>query len=385
MKISSVFCQIFLILAKILLACIALFVLVFGAYLVAIIDVRIAVGLLCFSVFIVVGTICWCLPKSLRRRAYVVASSVGIAIVIGFMAVCGVYVYEQAITIRDRSIRSADYYPFSENSKAARLEGASSLQFTASNAPRLVAYSDYNLISAYVTATYPEGVFGGGNNSYLTEYSNPGVVYESHSYDIYFDRMSTFVRYYKDELENDAVSFTTIARDALVFYTHKSNPVKNLTTEQLLGICTGKITNWKEVGGEDRKIELYTKHSRTTWVDVLEQYLGVKLSGYQQKLNFVFPYIYIDYREVEYRNTRGALGFTFMSCMDDRYKNTHAIAIDGVSADKNTVADGSYPLYTDIVAMTRAEREENVNDFIDWILSDEGRRLTNLSGFACVN
>ena len=74
-----------------------------------------------------------------------------------------------------------------------------------------------------------------------------------------------------------------------------------------------------------------------------------------------------------------------MSCMDDRYKNTHAIAIDGVSADKNTVADRSYPLYTDIVAMTRAEREENVNDFIDWILSDEGRRLTNLSGFACVN
>ncbi len=385
MKKVSVLSQIFLILAKVLLACIALFLLVFAAYLSAITDVRIAIALLCFSVFIIVGVICWCLPKHLHRRAFVVTLAIGLALVLGFMFVCGVYVYEQSITIRDKSFSSSDYYPFDENSKVARLEGPSSLRFTVNDAPRIVAYSDYNLISAYVTATYPEEIFKGGNESYLSQSLNPGVVYETCSHDIFFNRMSSFIRYNNKELENDAVSITAVARDALVIYTHKSNPVRNLTTEQLSDICTGRITNWKEVGGEDRKIELYTAHNTTLYKDVLEQYLGAQLSSYQQKLNFVFPYICLDYREVEYRNTRGALGFTFMSGFDDRYKNTHTISIDGVGADKDTVADGSYPLCDDICAMTRAEREENVSKFIDWIISDEGRILTKLSGFACVN
>ena len=52
-----------------------------------------------------------------------------------------------------------------------------------------------------------------------------------------------------------------IAYDALAVVVHPSNPVNQLTREQLEGIFRGKITNWKEVGGEDRKIVVYSRET----------------------------------------------------------------------------------------------------------------------------
>ena len=57
------------------------------------------------------------------------------------------------------------------------------------------------------------------------------------------------------------------ALDGLAVYVHKNNPVKELSLQQLKDIYTGKIRNWKEVGGPDKKIILYSReHNSGTYV-----------------------------------------------------------------------------------------------------------------------
>ena len=65
----------------------------------------------------------------------------------------------------------------------------------------------------------------------------------------------------KIQKEGDKVKETVVAYDALAIVVHPSNPVTNLTREQLEGIFTGRITNWKEVGGADMKIVPYSRET----------------------------------------------------------------------------------------------------------------------------
>ena len=62
-----------------------------------------------------------------------------------------------------------------------------------------------------------------------------------------------------------------IAYDALAVVVHPSNPVRQLTREQLEGIFRGKITNWKEVGGEDRKIVVYSRETSSGTYEIFKE------------------------------------------------------------------------------------------------------------------
>src|SRR5690606_8737904 len=67
----------------------------------------------------------------------------------------------------------------------------------------------------------------------------------------------------------------SVAKDGVTFYVNESNPLSSLTMEQLEGIYLGDITNWKEVGGPDAPIVVYTReNSSGTYVFVKDNLLG---------------------------------------------------------------------------------------------------------------
>ena len=82
---------------------------------------------------------------------------------------------------------------------------------------------------------------------------------------------------------------TIIAYDALSVIVHPSNKVSKLTREQLEGIFTGKITNWKEVGGDDLKIIAYTRESSSGTYEFFKDHV-------LNKKNYIFCFIYSGYR-----------------------------------------------------------------------------------------
>ena len=376
---------------KILLFLFIVWLFLVGAYLsVLFIDWRIVAAALPFALVLLILLIGWCMPAGKgRNRLFLSGGCLALAVVIAVASMIGVNLYENAVTIHDGLEGSVAYprahLPFDENSDIARLDKTASESFTPAEAPRLItASSFYPLTAAFIRATYPEVPFdSNGESTYLAVNRSLSFISEG-KYDVYIDRRGSGNFDIVDEETLSSVSTTTIGKDAVVLYTHEDNGVTDLTGEEVKGILTGKIVNWKEVGGEDRKIKLFTRHNLTCSKDLLEKYVGESIIDGETEWQFLFPYFAFRKYTMEYRNEPGALGFTYLSRIDEQYKDTHTISIDGVSADAETIADGRYPVVENIVAVTRADPSEETMRLLAWILSEEGQSLVEKSGFAPV-
>ena len=378
---------IFLTLVKVLLCALIIFILVIAAYVITMFDLRLAIAVLPLIIVAIVLCIGWCIPKGKRKGVLIAGGCIALAAVIALLAVGGMVIYEQAITIDDRYIAKSDYYPFEEDTQAITPEGGSELTFAIDDAPTILANSAYPLAASYIKSVYPNSTQteydAYGMNAYLEASRSPAFVFDEGEFDILLERGINLKDDYSAPPEGAQV--TLVALDALVIYTHESNPVESLTLEQLRGICTGEITNWAQVGGEDREIELYARHKLTTPSDILEMALNCNITAQVSKLRMVFPYFMFDYYDVQYRNTRGAIGFALKSEMGEEYAETKAIAIEGVLPEDENITDGSYPICDGIYMATNAARGENVQQFISWVTGSQGQEIAQKCGFAPIN
>ena len=115
-----------------------------------------------------------------------------------------------------------------------------------------------------------------------------------------------------------------IAYDALAVVVHPSNPVSRLTREQLEGIFRGKITNWKEVGGEDRKIVVYSRETSSGTYEFFKESV-LKNKNYMAG-SLSMPATGAIIQSVS--QTRGAIGYVGLAYVSHRIK-TLAISYDG--------------------------------------------------------
>lgn len=179
-----------------------------------------------------------------------------------------------------------------------------------------------------------------------------------------------------------------VCYDAFVFITHKNNPVESLTVEQIKDIYSGKITNWKDVGGKDEKIVAYQREansgSQTAMVNLV---MGGK--------NMIDPVTIkvvegmgglIDY-VAEYKNKTASIGYTYKYYIDALYKNDNikTIAINGIAPNDENIKSGKYPYSTNYYGVIRHGDEDKVGGkFLDWILSDEGQKCVKQAGYITV-
>lgn len=152
--------------------------------------------------------------------------------------------------------------------------------------------------------------------------------------------------------------------EPFVFIVDKANKVDNLTKDQVIGILTGKITNWKEVGGDDQKITLIhrakSSGSRATISEVV-------LKG----ANFTDDAVIQDSNgavRAAIASTPGAIGYVDAPYADDSVK---VLKFDGVEYSAQNIIDGKYPIYGYGHMYTKGEPTGAVKAFIDYILSDE--------------
>ncbi|MEK4509836.1 phosphate ABC transporter substrate-binding protein [Paenibacillus sp. FSL K6-2524] len=141
--------------------------------------------------------------------------------------------------------------------------------------------------------------------------------------------------------------------------------IDNLTKDQLVQIFTGAVTNWNEVGGPDQAIQIINRPSSSGTRATFEKYaLGTKTedlkgaiqedsSGTVKKL---------------VKETPGAIGYLALSYLDDSIKT---VKYDGVEANVDNVANGSYPVWAYEHMYTKGEANEVVTAFLDFIKSDE--------------
>jgi phosphate transport system substrate-binding protein len=177
-----------------------------------------------------------------------------------------------------------------------------------------------------------------------------------------------------------------VAGDAIGIIVHPSNPVSELTLQQLSDIYSGKITNWKELGGEDRPIVRLSRESNSgTHVYFLEEV--VRLGDKKNKTLFSASTLLLPSSEVivnEVRQNPNAIGYDGLGYIPEDLK---IIAVAEKPGDPYvlpaiaTVNDKSYPIARDLYIYTPGEPDGAVRAYIDWILGPEAQAIVAEQGF----
>lgn len=169
--------------------------------------------------------------------------------------------------------------------------------------------------------------------------------------------------------ENDLTHFT-LAKDGLAIIVHKSNPIAELTEDQVREIYTGKISNWKVFGGSDREIVIVNKaEGRST----LELFLGF----FNLKNSEIEADVIIGDNEQGIKTVSkspNAIGYVSVGAAEYNVSAGGALKllkIRGIEATVNNVETGKYPLMRELNIVTKGVPTEVSRKFIEFVLSKE--------------
>ncbi len=177
-----------------------------------------------------------------------------------------------------------------------------------------------------------------------------------------------------------------VARDAIAVVVHPSNLVDRLTLQQLSDIFSGRITDWSEVGGENRPIVLLSRESNSgTHVYFLEHV--VRLGDKHGTMLFSPDTLLMPSSEgisAEVRQNPNAIGYDGLGYVTPDQK-TIAVAADPggpyVLPSIETVNSEAYPIARDLYMYTAGEPQGTIAEYLAWIRSSEGQVIVGELGF----
>jgi len=302
-----------------------------------------------------------------------------------------------------RDISLVEYEPFRENTLAKSLDEPSSLRLQ-NNLPRLEgATALYPLYSAFARAVYPEdnypvystdNVFRQNNNPVITCSMTSGAfkrLIDGEADVIFLMGVSEEQREMARE-QGLELKLTPIGREAFVFFVNKRNFTSNLAVEDVKGIYSGRVTNWREVGGKNDAIRPYQRAKNSGSQTMLLEIMGDTPLMVAPEADY-FDMMYEIYQAVAvFKNYKNALGYSFLFYIKEMIAENKIkfLSIDGVEPTADNIANGTYPFTNDFYAITvvrepeteeDAERIYNAEKFIEWILSPQGQSLIEKTGY----
>lgn len=170
-----------------------------------------------------------------------------------------------------------------------------------------------------------------------------------------------------------------VAWDGIVPVVHPSNPVKNLSIEQLKGIFSGKITDWKEVGGKPGPIEIISRDQSSgtfeAWSELVMGDVPVA-TGAQSKSSseMVFEAVAVK---------PNAIGYEGMGIAEGNPK-IKPVSVEGQLASPANVLDKTYKIARPLYVFTRANTNPTVTEFVDFMLSAEGQGFVKEAKFVAI-
>jgi phosphate transport system substrate-binding protein len=173
---------------------------------------------------------------------------------------------------------------------------------------------------------------------------------------------------------------TIIAYDAISFIVNPSNGVSQLTREQLEGIYTGKIKNWKDVGGSDMAIVVYSRESSSGTYDFVKEHV-------LNKKNFVSSALLMPATGAIVQSvsqTKGAIGYVGLAYVEKNVKALKVSYDKGKTFVSPTVANAknkTYPITRPLFYYYLTKTEKMILPFINFILSAEGQGIVLKEGY----
>ena len=290
-------------------------------------------------------------------------------------------------TSQSKQIDVAKFLPHVPESDLARID--SSLKLT-ENLPVLDgAAALVPVYAAIVDNVYPEGsvTFEGGvfddSNYYGENFADDSAMQYNNTvrgYKAIVDGTTDILlcagpseeqKQYAEEQGVELI-YVPVGLEGFVFFVNENNPVDSLTVDQIRNIYGGEIRNWKEVGGADRVINPVTRLAGSGSQSAMDSFM----KGREIAPKSIFSV------------TGASIGFSFRYYMDGMVgnENVKMLSLNGIYPSAENIKNGTYPVIAQFYAIYRADNtNENIPVLIDWILSEEGQRIIEETGYVGIN
>jgi len=173
--------------------------------------------------------------------------------------------------------------------------------------------------------------------------------------------------------EEKSMQYVEIARDGLAVIVNPSNPIQNLSLDQIRDIYSATITEWNQLGGSNSKIHIIAREegsgTRSAFTELVMDKLEITPKAIVQDSNGAVRQLVAD--------DPNAIGFISLGLVDE---NVKALQLGGVAATRESIIDGSYSLSRPFLFITREEPTGQIKQFIDFVLSPEGQKLLSYEG-----
>lgn len=177
-----------------------------------------------------------------------------------------------------------------------------------------------------------------------------------------------------------AVEEVIVAYDALAVIVNQANPVSKLTRQQLEDIFRGKITNWKQLGGPDMKIIVYSRETSSGTYEFFKE-SALKNKNYMSS-SLSMPATGAVIQSVS--QTKGAIGYVGLAYLSPRVKPLAISYDNGRHYVLPTLENGKkklYPVVRPLYYYYNVANKEKVTPFIDYVLSEKGQNIIKNGGY----
>ncbi len=280
------------------------------------------------------------------------------------------------INFETRYIEPERYLPFDKNAQFTPVESELELS---GEIPKIDgAAALVPVYSAIVNSVYPESAVDFDGTQY-TENSKIRFTDTAKAYKGVVDGDVDIIlcaapseqqKQYAEQKDVELV-YVPIGYEAFVFFVNESNPVDNLTVEQIKQIYAGEITNWNSVGGANRPINPLDRPEGSGSQTVMLNFMG----GREIKKNPLGVF-------------GGAIGFSFRFYVEGMVANSgiKLLSVDGIAPTEENIANGSYPIIYNFYAVYRKDnKNENIEKLVDFILSPVGQKIIDENGYTPIN
>ncbi len=163
------------------------------------------------------------------------------------------------------------------------------------------------------------------------------------------------------------------AKDALSIVVHPSNPVSNLSINDIRKIFNGTITNWKELGGNDLPITVYSREPNSGTYLYFEEH--VLLGDSYSERCLVMPGTHAIINAIIHDST--GIGYSTFA-----YANTvKRLSVNDVAPTPDNVRNATYPISRYLYFYTINQPEGEIKNFVDWVVGQEGQKVVKANGY----
>ncbi|MBO0587779.1 substrate-binding domain-containing protein [Sporosarcina sp. E16_8] len=296
--------------------------------------------------------------------------------------------YKQSLDIvGDAEVDLQQYMPFEKGTKAVKLDKPATLKLESELPIIDGATALYPMYAAFAQAIYPEKAYQIYDSEVMSNMTH--IAYEnliSGKVDMIFVAGPSADQIESAKLAGKELKLTPIGKEAFVFFVNSKNSVQDLTMNEIKGIYSGAIQNWKEVGGKSKAIRAFQRPEDSGSQTALQNLMDDVPIMDPPVENIIDLMGGIINQVSAYTNYNNAIGFTFRYYSTEMVRNDEIrlLQVEGIEPTVDSIRSGDYPIASEFYAVTAGSDNPHVEAFIDWILSEQGQEIIEKTGYVSI-